>query len=82
MDKNKQKFACAVGPIKAEPKSNTVAIEESKTPNAEKQPSAAIDFKMAIVAELTKIMNIYKSVPSERGKVMGYQRAISNIKAH
>jgi hypothetical protein len=37
---------------------------------------------MAIVAELTKIMNIYKAVPSERGKVMGYQRAISNIKAH
>lgn len=37
---------------------------------------------MEIVAELTKIMNIYKAGPFEVGKVMGYQRAISNIKAH
>lgn len=35
---------------------------------------------MDIVAELTKILSKYKAV-GDRGRVMGYQRAISNIKA-
>ena len=36
---------------------------------------------MDIVAELNKILSKYKAA-GDRGKVMGYQRAISNIKAY
>ena len=39
------------------------------------------DSKSAIVGELVKLMNIYQAA-GDKGKVMGYRRAISNIKAY
>ena len=39
------------------------------------------DYKDEIVDELNKIMDIYKSA-GEKGKVMGYRRAITNIKSY
>ncbi len=39
------------------------------------------DMKAKIVAELEKLMKIYQS-SGDRGKVMGYGRAISNIKSY
>ena len=39
------------------------------------------DYKDAIITELSKIANIEKSL-NERGKVMAYLRAISNIKGY
>ena len=40
------------------------------------------DFKNEILQELGKLLSIYKAQPGEKGKAMGYQRAISNIKTY
>ena len=40
-----------------------------------------LDFKGQILTELGKLMGIYQSA-GDKGKVMGYRRAISNIKVY
>ncbi len=41
----------------------------------------ADDMKTKILGELGKLLSLYQ-VSGDKGKVMGYQRAISNIKAY
>jgi len=74
IEKKKHTFACALGFASPKKRSSSASqAEESKTK----------DFKADIVGELNKLMSIYKAVgAAEKGKVMGYQRAISNIKAY
>ena len=75
IEEKKHTFACAVGAAASSKKRSSSAsqAEETKTK----------DFKADIVGELSKLMSIYKAAGvAERGKVMGYQRAISNIKTY
>lgn len=72
VEERKDSFACAraVRGGSQSKRSSSQKVEESKTK----------DFKMDIVDELNKILSKYKAA-GDRGRVMGYQRAISNIKA-
>ena len=45
------------------------------------KPDVADDIKAKILGELGKLLSLYQ-VSGDKGKVMGYQRAISNIKAY
>ena len=81
IDKKLDSFACAVGGASPSKKVTSAAEEESKDIAATDTMSGVKDYKMDIVGELTKLLNIYKA-SNDRGKVMGYQRAISHIKAY
>ena len=78
-------FACAKGntasKVKEERKGAANASTRSRSISPEKEDIFVKDMKMEIVGELAKLMTIYRA-SNERGKVMGYQRAISNIKAY
>ena len=79
IDKRKDTFACAIG---AKPATAEVPQEEE---NKDEAGGSGVknDFKAEIIGELSKLMSIYKAAgPTEKGKVMGYQRAIANIQAY
>ena len=93
MDKKAHLFACAATgtpaaskveskpEAKAEEKSKAKVVEETKDQPAASQSSTGKYFKDEIVSQLSKLMNIYTAA-GDRGKQMGYRRAISNIKAY
>ena len=79
IDKKKETFACAATGSKSLSKVKNIPENDEE----EKKGVEVVDQKIEIVAELTKLLNIYKAMgPQEKGKVMGYQRAISNIKVY
>ena len=55
--------------------------ETNEEPMLDENGDPMKDYKDEIVDELNKIMDIYKSA-GEKGKVMGYRRAITNIKGY
>ena len=55
--------------------------ETNEEPMLDENGDPLKDYKDEIVDELNKIMDIYKSA-GEKGKVMGYRRAITNIKGY
>lgn len=88
IDKKMDIFACAKGSVA--PKSgseeekkgggNAGSTRSRSSSSPDKEAVFVKDFKSEIIAELAKLMNIYRA-SNDRGKTMGYQRAISNIKA-
>ena len=78
-ENKKEKSACALG---ASEKSDAKAKKEAEEESKEELEVPQVNHKAGIVAELTKLMNMYRNIPTERAKCWGYQRAITNIKAY
>ena len=60
----------------------TAEAEAAKAGVAADAENGVKDFKKDICNELNKIMKMYKAGDGNKGKVMGYQRAISQIRAY
>lgn len=68
IEKKQHLFSCVTGSSK------------TKKSAEEEEETKSVDFKAEIVAQLSKLMDIYLA-SGDKGKAMGYRRAISNIKA-